>query len=262
MAPFRETYVGKIWYAGGRQRATGAIPLVLIHGAGGSHLYWPAELRRLPGRPVIVPDLPGHGRSDGPGRDTIGGYAAAVGHLLDAIGLERVVVGGHSMGGAIAQWMALAHPERIAGLVLIGTGAKLRVAPPLLEIVANDPPLAIETIVAWSFGPQASDEIRQLGVQALVGVDPAVLYGDLIACERFDVRDRLPEIEAPALVIGATKDRLTPLRFAHYLAKNLPHAELHVMQDAGHMMALERPGEVTDAVKTFLAGLTGRRPMV
>jgi pimeloyl-ACP methyl ester carboxylesterase len=256
MAPVRETGGGKIWYASARQRAPGEIPLVLIHGAGGSHLYWPAELRRLPGRPAIVPDLPGHGRSDGPGRDEIGDYAVAVSHLLDAIGLERVVVGGHSMGGAIAQWMALAQPERVVGLVLIGTAAKLRVAPALLEVVRNEPQLAIETIVTWSFGPQAPDDIRQLGIQALTGVDPAVLYGDLVACDRFDIRHRLDEIGAPALVIGATEDRLTPLWFAHYLAENLPRAELQVVEGAGHMMALERPEEVTSAVRTFVDGLT------
>jgi pimeloyl-ACP methyl ester carboxylesterase len=262
MAPLSETSAGKMWYAGDRRWSPGETPLGLIHGAGGSHLYWPPELRRLPGTPVIVPDLPGHGRSEGPGRDEIGDYATAVSDLLDALGLRRVVLGGHSMGGAIAQWMALSQPERVAGLVLIGTGAKLRVAPALLDAVRIDPAAAIATIVAWSFGPDAPAAIRQLGNQALQEVDPAVLYGDLVACDRFDVRHRLHEIEVPALVIGATEDRLTPLWFAHYLAENLPHAELRVVEGAGHMMALERPEEVSSAVTTFVDKLTDRGRMV
>jgi pimeloyl-ACP methyl ester carboxylesterase len=93
-------------------------------------------------------------------------------------------------------------------------------------------------------------------------VDPAVLYGDLVACDRFDIRHRLGEIEAPALVIGATEDRMTPLRFAQYLAENLPHAELRVLEGAGHMMALERPEEVASAVKGFVDSLTDRSPIV
>jgi pimeloyl-ACP methyl ester carboxylesterase len=231
---------------------------VLIHGAGGSHLHWPAELRRLPDHPVIVLDLPGHGRSQGPGRDEIRDYAADVTAFLDALGLQRAVVGGHSMGGAVAQWMALAHPGRLLGLLLIGTGAKLRVAPAVLDAVRENPELAISIIIDWSFGPDAPEGIRALARRALEEIDPAVLHGDLVACDRFDILHRLGEIEVPTLVIGATEDRMTPLRFAEYLAENLPEAELRVVEGAGHQMALERPQEVADAVAAFMDRLTGR----
>jgi pimeloyl-ACP methyl ester carboxylesterase len=256
MAPLIDTHAGTLWYARNRRPPAGDLPLLLVHGAGGSHLHWPAELRRLPGHTVIVPDLPGHGRSPGPGCDTIDGYAAAVVDLLDRLAIRRLVVGGHSMGGAVALSLALAHPRRVAGLVLIGTGARLRVAPALLDLVRVDPPAAIAIIVDWSFGPDAPDAIRLLGRQALAGVDPAVLHADLLACDRFDVRHRLSEIDAPALVIGAGEDRLTPPRFAEYLAANLPQALLHLLRAAGHMIALERPPEVAGAVQAFLAGLS------
>lgn len=262
MAPLIETNAGTLWVARHRRPAAGELPLLLVHGAGGSHLHWPAELRRLPGHPVIVPDLPGHGRSAGPGREAVDDYAAALVDLLDRLQLPRLVVGGHSMGGAVALAVALAHPYRVAALVLIGTGARLRVAPALLDLVKVDPPAAISIMVDWSFGPAAPDAVRFLGREALSAVDPAVLYADLLACDRFDIRHRLSEIDAPALVIGATEDRLTPPRFSEFLAEHLPHAHLHLLPDTGHMMALERPAEVAAAVGAFLAALPGRDQMV
>lgn len=262
MTPLITTGAGDIWVSGDCRPAAGKIPLVLIHGAGGSHLHWPVELRRLSGHPVIVLDLPGHGRSQGPGRDEIADYATAVCELLSSMKLDRVVMGGHSMGGAVAQWMALVQPERVAGLVLIGTGARLRVAPALLNAITSDPQGAVSTIVAWSFGPDASAGIRELGRVALEDVDPAVLYGDLVACDRFDIRHRLGEIKAPALVMGATVDRLMPVRFCEYLAENLPQADLQVVEGAGHMLALERPAEVAEAVQAFMDRLTRLDRMV
>jgi pimeloyl-ACP methyl ester carboxylesterase len=230
--------------------------LILIHGAGESHLHWPVQLRRLADESVLVLDLPGHGRSDDPGRETIGDYVDAVVALLDAVGVERAVVGGHSMGGAIAQVMALDRPERVAGLVLVGTGAKLRVAQALLDSILSDFDAILALVAEWSFGPAAPDELRQLGVKTMGETDPAVLHGDFLACDRFDIRDRLAEIQAPTLVVGGTADRMTPIRFSRYLATHIPNAQLEVVEGAGHMVALERPEVVAAAVARFMTGLS------
>ena len=98
------------------------MPLVLIHGAGGTHRHWPAELRRLPDRTVYALDLPGHGRSDGAGFSTVSAYREALFEFLEAEGLEKVVLAGHSMGGAVVQDFALHYGSRLAGM---GLGARL-----------------------------------------------------------------------------------------------------------------------------------------
>ncbi|MGH7320981.1 MAG: alpha/beta fold hydrolase, partial [Candidatus Rokuibacteriota bacterium] len=114
-------------------------PLVLIHGAAGRGTIWSPQLAGLEAvARVLAIDLPGHGATGG-GGDSIRDYAAWVMTFLDAAGLARVVLGGHSMGGAIAQTIALAHPDRLDGLVLIGTGARLRVLSRILELCRMDP---------------------------------------------------------------------------------------------------------------------------
>ena len=134
---------------------SGNLDVVLIHGAGGNHLLWPAALRRLQGATVYALDLPGHGRSRGPGRELIGDYAADVAGFMEAAGIDRAVLMGHSMGGAIAQQVALEIPQRVGGLVLLGTGARLPVAPAILEGIQHDPSRTVEQIMAWAWGPGA-----------------------------------------------------------------------------------------------------------
>ncbi|MBN1811090.1 MAG: alpha/beta hydrolase [Anaerolineae bacterium] len=231
--------------------------LVLIHGAGGSRLDWPPELRRLgqarlPGATVYTLDLPGHGRSSGKGRDAIEDYAADVVAFLDAVGIERAVVVGHSMGGAIALTMALDSPERVAGIVLIATGARLRVAPSILERVPTDFEAALDIITRYAWAPEASSQLVDLGRERLREAGPDVLLGDLTACDRFDVMERLGEIAVPTLVVAGSADQLAPVKYARHLAKHIPEARLAIIEGAGHMVMLERPAEVAGVVCEFL----------
>lgn len=238
------------------QKTASAAPAVIcLHGAGGSHLNWPPEIRRLPGAETFVLDLPGHGRSSGAGCQTIDAYAAGVIATLEALNLPRAVVLGHSMGGAVALQTALSHPERVQGLVLVGTGARLRVAPAILEGLLEAPERAIALIAEWAFATDAPAELKRAGEQVMAQTPPAVLHGDMIACDGFDVTGRLGEIAAPTLVITGTADRLTPLKYAQFLAREIPGAELHPVENAGHMVMLERPQTVGEAVARFVAAL-------
>src|SRR4030065_234274 len=108
-------------------------PLVFIHGAGGTHLHWPPQVRRLHGQRVFALDLPGHGKSSGVGSQNIADYAKAAVDFLDAARLNAAVFVGHSMGSAIALTLALDFPKRVLGLGLVGSGARLRVAREILD---------------------------------------------------------------------------------------------------------------------------------
>jgi pimeloyl-ACP methyl ester carboxylesterase len=230
---------------------------VLLHGAGGSRLNWPPELRRLgqasaPDATVYTLDLPGHGRSGGAGRGAIEDYATNVVVFFDMVGIERAVVVGHSMGGAIALTMALDAPGRVAGLVLIATGARLRVAPAILEKIPVDFDMALDVITRCAWSPVASANLVELGRESLREIGPDVLLGDLAACDRFDVMERLGEVDVPALVIVGSADRLAPVKYARYLADHISDARLVVIENAGHMVMLERPAEVAGVIGEFL----------
>jgi len=227
-------------------------PLVLIHGAGGTHLHWPPLLRRLRHIDVHALDLPGHGHSPGPGQNTIGGYRDTLLAWAEALSLRRFVLAGHSMGGAIAQDFALHYPQRLAGLVLVGSGARLRVHPAIMQGVQEDFPATAKLICDWALSETASQKSRRQYLRRLLEVDPAVLLGDFQACDAFDMRERLGDIPVSTLVIGGLADQLTPPKYSQFLQERIPDAQLLLVEDAGHMVMLEKPAVVTEAIAAFL----------
>lgn len=244
----------QIYYA---KQGNGRYPLILIHGAGGSHLVWPAALRQLANAAVYALDLPGHGRSNGPAHDNVNAYANLVADFLAALDLKNVVLVGHSMGGAVAQMAAVQHPSRIAGLVLIGTGARLPVSSAILDQALTDFEATTAFINKYQWAKDTPDTLRQLAAAQLAQTDPAVLHADFLACDRFDLRPQLHTLTRPTLIIGGTADKMTPIKFSQFLADELPQATLVTLPEAGHMMMLERPNAVATAVTSFLTQLYG-----
>ncbi|HET91119.1 MAG TPA: alpha/beta hydrolase [Chloroflexi bacterium] len=251
--PYAKTSQGKLFYT--LSQGSAAEPtLVLIHGAGGSRLHWPAELRRLPGATVYTIDLPGHGRSEGPGCSSIEEYARAITDLLDAAGINvpTVIPVGHSMGGAIGMTLALDFPDRVAGLVLIATGAKLRVAPAILAGIQSDLEASADLITQYAWASQAPSHLMDAGRQVILETGADVLLQDFTACDHFDVMERLGDIHAPTLIVAGSADQLTPVKYAHFLAERIAQARLVTIAEAGHMVMLEQPTKVEKAVRAFL----------
>jgi pimeloyl-ACP methyl ester carboxylesterase len=251
--PLAQTANGSIWYADHRDPTQQRCPVTLfVHGAGGTHLDWPAELRRLPEANAICPDLPGHGRSPGLGRQTIPGYAADMVALLNTLHIEQAIIAGHSMGGAIALTLALQYPNRVLGLMLFGTGAKLGVHPDILGGMLDETAKSVNLILGGYWGAGATDSMRRRTQQRLIEFNPTILYNDYSACSRFDVRTELNQIRVPVLIVGGTDDRMTPFKFSSYLHEHITGSELVTVEGGGHMMILEQPAAVGAAAANWL----------
>jgi pimeloyl-ACP methyl ester carboxylesterase len=211
----------------------------------------------MQGRVVHAIDLPGHGRSEGPAADRIKGYADGVAQWMEAIDLPQAIVVGHSMGGAIAQQMAYDFRERVAGLVLIGTGSRLPVNQSLLQLTASAEsfPQAAELIIRWQFSRQVDPALVALAQESLEMLDHSVMHADFSACSRFDVSERNPKValrELPVVVICGQDDKMTPPAMNQALADFIPQAMLVTVPSAGHMVMLEKPQEVARAIQSFL----------
>ena len=231
-------------------------PLVLVHGAGGSADLWQPQLAGLADLTrVVAPDLPGHGPLGGRGEPSIAAYTEWLDAFLAALDPGPVFLVGHSMGGAVAQAEALARPERLAGLVLIATAARLRVLARLVDLLRGDPREGRRLIQDLSFAAGAPREHVEMVDRILREGAPLVTLGDYLACDRFDVRDRLATIRTPTLVLTGAEDRLTPPKGGRLLAEAIPGARLVEIAAAGHFPQLEQPVAVNGAIREFLASL-------
>ena len=230
--------------------------LLFIHGSGESSILWDAQVRDLaPGFNTVALDLPGHGGSDGPGLDTIEGYTAAVMDFASEAGLPNLVPCGLSIGGAIAQQMVLDHPDRLQAGILVSTGARLKVMPQIFEAIENDYPQFIAMSRMFAASAKTPADLLEPLMQDTAGCAPQVTAGDFRACDKFDVMNRLGEITLPVLIISADDDQLTPPKYSDFMEKSIPGALRVRIADAGHVVPVEKPAEVTRAIREFLNAL-------
>lgn len=232
--------------------------LILIHGAGGMHLHWPYNLRRLNDFQVFAPDLPGHGKSEGLGKQSVERYADDLAIWMEHIGIQKAVIAGHSMGGAIAQTMATRYAEKVSALILIATGARLAVNPSLLEklSIPSSTPSAIDLILKWSWSPGTKSKLIERAREQMLGMRSAVIYGDYLACSKFDLTGKLGKISVPTQVIVGDSDKMTPLDLNKQLTSGIKNSQLTVIPNGGHMVMLEKPDAVADAAFNFLQSLS------
>ncbi|MBZ0159904.1 alpha/beta hydrolase [Candidatus Methylomirabilis sp.] len=229
------------------------MPIVFIHGAGGSHQVWLPHLRTFgQRRRAIAVDLPGHGRSRGSGADRIEVYRNVVTEFIAALSLRRTVMVGHSMGGAIIQSLALVSPELLAAIVLVGTGAKLRVHPQFFTGLRDDARRTVEQITKSARAPGAPAKALTQDADAMLRIPASVIEGDLRACDTFDLMEQVKTITIPALVICGTDDLMTPPTYAEHLHHQIKGSQLARIPAAGHMVMLEQPDEVSRSIEGFL----------
>ncbi len=229
--------------------------IIFIHGAGGNARSWYFQKESLKtSMEVILIDLPGHGQdSQGEGCKTLPGYIEYIHEAIHELGIDKCYMVGHSMGGAITMSFALSFPDMLKGIVLITTGAKLRVFPEILDRLKIDKEAAVKSIMDYAFSKKAPTALKENGVKDMMKCKAEVIYGDFSACEEFDLMDSVDKIKTPSLIICGNDDILTPPKYSEYLHKQIEGSQLVKIEDAGHMATLEKPDQVNKAIREWIA---------
>ena len=238
--------------------------LIFIHGAGDSAAVWGLQVKHFSSSPrhrLYAADLPGHGeRSAEPGFDRHEQNAEEVCRGMETRGMRAGVIVGASMGGAVALTLALQNPEHVTALVLVATGAKMRMHPTFLEeakkradAFGNQTPEATHIVPAEQMISAATPPPVVTWLKEHIGHASAqATYADFLANDRFDVMTRLGEITAPTLVIGGSDDRMTPAKFSQFLAEKIPHAQLEILPHSGHYPMVEQADAFNARLEGFL----------
>jgi len=236
--------------------------ILLIHGSGVSAGSWINQLLGLSSAfRVTAIDLPGHGKSDAIPQATIETYTATVARFLEAVGTRRVIVAGHSLGGAVAIALAARRPDTVTGLVLLASCAKLpRAESPGERLLAYLPGplrriLFFTTAQRLLFAPGAPSGALDIGMHELRSCPSETILKDVDAARTMDVTDSAAAIDVPALVLCGSRDRLTPPALSQHLATLIPRSRLGIIEGAGHMLLLEVPERVNQAIVDFAVSL-------
>lgn len=227
--------------------------LVFIHGAGNTGRVWYYQTRYFANSDAVT--LPN--RFGEKAFTSIDEYAEWLHNYIRDKGYDRPVIIGHSMGGAIAQRYALDYPSELRGLVLIATGARLRVRPDFLQAMENALNATAEEArkLVEPFYSRLPDEVREMVIDDVVSTGVAARLNGYRCCDRFDVMDKVHLIKVPTLVISGTEDVMTPVKYARYLADKIPNARLLIVEDTTHFVFLEKPEIVNRAIEEFVQSL-------
>ena len=222
--------------------------VLYIHGSGCDATLWEKQLEEIGGYAI---DLPNHGESCEAEILSVDDYAYFAAKAAKKL-MDKAVVVGHSLGGAVAQKMYLNHPKVVKALVLVGTGARLRVLPDFLQGLKDRPAETAAMVSKYAF----SDERLAERFSEVFAERAKVLLLDLSLCDKFDLleayRSGKIKVEVPTLLIVGERDMLTPVKYSEFFKNHIPSAEMVVIPEAGHMVMLEKVEEFNKALKSFI----------
>jgi len=228
------------------------LALVCVHGSADNHHVYDRLFDAMPGRDRYAINLPGRAGTDGPALGTAAEMEAFLSRFLESEVQGDYLIVGHSLGGGVAIEHALSSPsERLAGIVLLATGARLRVHPMILQLFE-------QVATSGAAIPPLPPGLHEQGADpALVAeaskhreLTPIETGGlDWRACDSFNRMDDVQDIRVPVLIVAGTADALTPVKYAQYLAAKIPDNELHVLEGAGHMLVMERAEQLAPLIR-------------
>lgn len=231
-------------------------PVVLLHGWTADATEWlPVAQRLARTRRVVLPEHRGHGRSEMPAdrHFTIEEMARDLAALLDRLQIPKCALGGHSMGGMVAQRFALMFPDRVERLILSATSGKVVDGPKMVLLTGFNWLLLRLTIKAMAVNIRlAYHEATPEVVAKHLATDPRTIRGAYGALLRHNTLQELGRIRVPTLVVCGTKDRLLPWKMGKKLAQGIPGAKLVVVEGGSHELMADHTDEDAKAVEGFL----------
>ena len=249
-------------YTGTKPVVAGQRSVMFIHGAANDHSVWALQSRYFAyhGCNVLAVDLPGHGKSGGPVSSSVEEMAAWALHVLDAAGIEKAALVGHSMGSLIALEAAASAPSRVQKLVLVATAFPMKVSDALLDNAKARDHAALDMINVWSHSAAGQTGGNRVPGQWIMGGSMRLLermteplYSDFNACNQYaGGATSAVKVACPVLIVSGSRDLMAPPRNAKSIADKLPHMEQVTIAGAGHDLMMERPDAVLDALIAFL----------
>jgi len=228
--------------------------IIFVHGSGAYGDIWRYQADYFPDSDAV--NLPGH--PHGQTLNSVEEYADWLRRYIKGRGYKDVVLAGHSLGGAIALMYALRYPQELKGVIIIGSGARLRVHPMFLtlceEAIKGDPHRWHEMIEEM-YRLTPADYKREV-TEKQKAIGPAVMLNDFLCCDKFDIRDKVQEIKLPALIICGELDAMTPVKYSNYLGAKLANSRVVIIPQATHLVLAEKPGAVNKAIEDFVKGIS------
>jgi pimeloyl-ACP methyl ester carboxylesterase len=230
--------------------------LVFIHGTGGDHTTWVYQYSALKNDfNILVVELPGHGQSEGIGEQTVSLYVEWMKKILDAYGIKKPILVGHSLGAAISLTFAVQYGESLAGIVPVSGGVTMWVNPVILSGLLNDPVPIIEMAAKLVLAKQNRDKFYSALHKSLSKANYAVMQGDFLACSQLNLADEVGKINIPVLVVCGVEDKMTPPENSRYLKDHIPGARMELIENAGHFVMMENHEVFNQVIKDFALSL-------
>ncbi|MHB8086513.1 MAG: alpha/beta fold hydrolase [Dehalococcoidia bacterium] len=224
--------------------------LVFIHGSGAVGAVWYFQKQHFVD--ADTPDLPGH--PVGYLCTSVEEYADWLHGYIKEREYKDVVLAGHSLGGGIVLMYALKYPQDLKGIIPVGSGARLRVLPSILDFLRakrNDTEGWMNELVI-PLHSTVDEKLQKILLPKLREVGPAAQLNDFLCCDKFDIMDRIGEIKLPTLAIVGDQDNMTPPKYTQYLAAHLLDCRMSIIEAAGHLVFMEKPEQVNRAIEGFL----------
>ncbi len=193
--------------------------------------------------------------SKGEGLKSVAEYTEFTKKLINELRLKETVFIGHSMGGAIAQVLALENPDYLKALILICTGASMSVARETLLAVRDNYQVFCDVAPSRAFAQSSPEILKTKFKEGLQSTEQKVAYEDLLTCNVFDISDKVSQINVPTLIISGSEDILTLPRQIEYLNHQIFDSELHIVEGSGHFVMQEKPDEFNKLVLDFIKEL-------
>jgi len=226
--------------------------IIFVHGSGGSSYTWKEQLANLNvNYTLIAIDLPSHSKTEEFSKLSLDLYVDVIKELADSLNFNEIILAGHSLGGAVIQDFYFKHPNKVVGLILCGTGARLRVSQVIFNSLQNNFQEFLDQYPG-AFDRKTLKEIYEPVISRVAEINPEVTYTDYKICDNFDVMDKVQSIGVPCLIICGNNDIMTPPKYSKYFHEKIKNSELILIDRAGHYVMLEKPEELNQAIVEFI----------